>query len=65
MGRVIDLIYNAFVAVQADGTLIIDYNFMMGIFSDLQQEFPEFNTSMTWYFEEKECNSIGIRGWYQ
>ncbi len=32
---------------------------MMGIFLDLQQELPEFNTYMTWYFEEKECNSIG------
>ena len=32
---------------------------MMGIFLDLQQELPEFNTYITWYFEEKECNSIG------
>jgi hypothetical protein len=59
MGRVIDLVYDAFVALQADGSLIINYDFMMGIFSDLQQELPEFNTYMTWYFEEKECNSIG------
>jgi hypothetical protein len=55
----INLIYNAFVAIQADGSLIIDYNFMMFIFLDLQQDLPEFNTYMTWYFEEKECNSIG------
>ena len=26
MGRVIDLIYDAFVAIQADGTLVIDYD---------------------------------------
>ena len=59
MGRVIDLVYDAFVAIQADGTLILNYNFMMGIFGDLQTELPEFNTYMTWYFEEKENNLIG------
>jgi hypothetical protein len=58
MGRVIDLVYHAFVAIQADGLLILDYNFMMEIFVDLQRELPEFNTNMTWYFEEKECNPI-------
>jgi hypothetical protein len=59
MGRVIDLIYEAFVAIQSDGSLILDYDFMMGIFADLQKEMPEFNTYMTWFFEEKECNTIG------
>jgi hypothetical protein len=34
MGRVIDLVYDAFVAIQADGTLILNYDFMMGIFGD-------------------------------
>ena len=58
VGQVIDLIYVAFVAIQADGTLIIDYDFMMEISSDLQQELPEFNAYMTWYLEAKECNSI-------
>jgi hypothetical protein len=59
MGRVIDLVYNAFVAIQADDSLILDYDFMMGIFGELQSELLEFNTYMTWYFEEKECNPIG------
>ena len=59
MGRVIDLVYNAFVAIQADGSLILDYDFMMGIFGELTHELPEFNTYMTWYFEEKESNPIG------
>ena len=58
MGRVIDLIYDAFTAIQSDGSLILDYDFMMGIFADLQKETPEFNTYMTWFFEEKECNTI-------
>jgi hypothetical protein len=32
---------------------------MMGIFGELQTELPEFETYMTWYFKEKECNPIG------
>ena len=59
IGRVIDLVYDEFVNIQADGTLIINYDFMMGIFGELQTELPEFNTYMTWYFEEKENNLIG------
>ena len=59
MGRVIDLVYDACVAIQADGSLILDYDFMMGIFGELKHELPEFNTYMTWYFEEKESNPIG------
>jgi hypothetical protein len=47
MEQVINLIYDAFVAIQADGSLIIDYDFMMGIFEELQSELPEFNTYMT------------------
>ena len=54
MGRVIDLIYDAFVAIQSDGSLILDYDFMMGIFADLQKEMPEFNTYMAWFLKEKE-----------
>ncbi len=59
MERVIDLIYDAFIEIQSDGSLILGYVFMMGIFADLQKEVPEFNTYMTWFFEEKECNTIG------
>jgi hypothetical protein len=58
-GRVIDLVYNAFVAIQADGLLILDYDFMMGICVVFQKELQDLNTYMTWYFKEKECNSIG------
>ncbi len=58
MGKVIDLIYDAFIAIQSDGSLILDYDFMIGIFADLQKEMHEFNTYMTWFFEEKECNTI-------
>ncbi len=65
MGRVINLVYNAFVAMQADGSLILKCNFMMSIFADLQKELPEFNTCMTWFVEEKECNTIGSSSKHQ
>jgi hypothetical protein len=65
MGRVINLVCNAIVAIQADGSLILKYNFMMSIFADLQKELQEFNTFMTWYFEEKECNTIGSSSKHQ
>jgi len=47
MGRVIDLVYDEFVNIQADGTLIINYDFMMPIFGELQTELPEFNTPVS------------------
>jgi hypothetical protein len=59
MGRVIDLVYDAFVAILSDGSLILDYDFMMDTFADLQKKMSEFNTYMTWFFKEKECNTIG------
>ncbi len=59
MGRVINLVYDAFVAIQANGSLILDYDFVIGIFGQLQSELPEFNTYMTWHFEERECIPIG------
>lgn len=59
MGRAINLVYDSFVSIQANGSLILDYDFMMCIFGELQHELPEFNTYMTWYFKEQESNSIG------
>ena len=47
MGQVIDLVYDAFVNIQVDGTLILNYDFMMGIFGELQTELPEFNTPVS------------------
>ncbi len=58
MGRIIDLVYNAFVAIQADGSLILDYDFMMGIFGELKHELPEFNTYMTWYLRRRKATLL-------
>ena len=59
MGRAVDLLYSACHEFRDNGELFLDYDFMMGIFADLQKEIPEFNTYMTWFFNKKECNTIG------
>ena len=42
MGKAIDLLYEAFVKIEADGSLILDHGFMMNKFSTLYKEMPEF-----------------------
>ncbi len=59
MGRAVDLIYNAFVEVELDGELMLDEDFIIGIFSPLYKELPEFNGYLKYFFEEKESNVIG------
>ena len=59
MGRAVDLMYNAFVEVESDGELMLDEDFIMGIFSPLYKELPEFNGYLEYFFEEKESNVIG------
>ncbi len=59
MGRAVDLMYNAFVEVELDGELMLDEDFIMGIFSPLYEELPEFNGYLEYFFEEKESNVIG------
>ncbi len=59
MGRAVDLMYNAFVEVESDGELMLNEDFIMGIFSPLYEELPEFNGYLEYFFEEKESNVIG------
>ncbi len=40
MGRAVDLMYNAFVEVESDGELMLDEDFIMGIFAQLYEELP-------------------------
>ena len=40
MGKAIDLLYEAFVKIEADGLLILDHEFMMNIFSPLYEQLP-------------------------
>jgi hypothetical protein len=59
MGRAVDLMYNAFVEVESDGELMLNEDFIMGIFLPLYDELPEFNGYLEYFFEEKESNVIG------
>ena len=60
MGRAVDLMYNAFVEVESDGELMLDEDFRMNILSPLYAELPELKEYLTYYFEEKESNVIGL-----
>ena len=59
MGRALDLIYHAFVKIQADGSLLLIYDFIMNIFSPLYDELPELKDYLDFHLEEKEGNVIG------
>ena len=59
MRRVIVLMCDAFLEVELNGELMLDEDFIMGIFSPLYVELPEFEQYLTYFFEEKESNVIG------
>lgn len=61
MPRSLDLAYQAFIAIQADGDKFLDEEFMMNIFQPLYQDVPELEEYLTYYFEEKESNHVGTR----
>ena len=61
MGKAIDLLYEAFVQIEADGLLILDHEFMMNIFSPLYGQVPEFKKDFDYLLEEKEGNAIGSK----
>ena len=57
-GNAVDLLYEAFVKIEADGSLILDHEFMMNIFSPLYEQLPEFKKDFDCLLEEKEGNRI-------
>lgn len=59
MGRVIDILYNAFDEIKDCGELFLDLDFMMNIFSTLYEQLPEFKEYLDYFFEQKETNVIG------
>ena len=61
MGKAIDLLYEAFVKIEADGSLILDHDFMMKIFSPLYEQLPEFKKDFDYLLEEKQGNNIGSK----
>ncbi len=59
MGRVIDLLHDAMLKVQSNGALLLEYDFMMNIFSPLCAELPKFDYYLGFYLEEKQGNIVG------
>ena len=59
MGRAITLLHDAFVDIQSDGSLLLEPDFIMNIFSPLYEEIPPLKQYLDYHFEEKEGNVIG------
>ena len=59
MGCAIDLLHSAFVKIQSDGALLLDYDFVMKIFCPIYSDLPEFEEYISYYFENKEGNIVG------
>jgi hypothetical protein len=59
MSRVINIIHNFAKELLADGSKLLDDDFMLNLFSPLYEELPELEQYMTYYMEEKECNIMG------
>ena len=59
MGRVIDLLHDAMLKVQSDGSILLHYDFIMNIFSPLRSRLPEFDQYLDFYVEEKQGNVVG------
>ena len=51
MGKAIDLLYEAFVKIEADDSLILDHEFMMNIFSPLYEQLMEFKKYFDYLLE--------------
>jgi hypothetical protein len=59
VGCAIDLLHSAFVKIQSDGALLLDYDFVMKIFCPIYSDLPEFEEYISYYFENKEGNIFG------
>jgi hypothetical protein len=59
MGRAITLLHDFFVEIQSDGSLLLEQDFIMNIFSPLYKEIPPLKQYLDYHFEEKEGNVIG------
>ena len=58
MGKVVDILYRTMLEIVQDGSKAMDEEYMMNIFSPIEEELPEFKAYREWYFEEKESNLI-------
>ena len=60
MPRALDLMYNTFIEIQANGDKFLDEDFIMKIFKPLYTDLPELETYLTFYSEEKEATVVGL-----
>jgi len=58
-GRCADMLETALVPMEEDGYLLLDKEFMFGIFSELFGELPPFVTYLEYMFETKAMATIG------
>ena len=59
MGRAIALLHDVFVEIQSDGSLLLEQDFIMNIFSPLYNKIPPLKQYLDYHVEEKEGNVIG------
>ena len=55
----LDLMYNTFMEIQANGDKFLDEDFIMKIFEPFYTELPELEMYLTFDFEEKESSIVG------
>ena len=58
MGKVLDLMEISFESIVDDPKLILDEEFMMGIFSEISDKVDPFQEYLTYMFEEKLSPTI-------
>ena len=59
MELVVDSLEDALMLFQEDRKLFLDENFMMGIFSDIEDKVPQLNEYLLYIFEEKQTDTVG------
>ena len=59
MELVVDSLEDALMLIQEDRKLFLDENFMMGIFSDIEDKVPQLNEYLLYIFEEKQTDTVG------
>ena len=58
MGLMVDSLEDALMQIQEDPKLFLDENFMMGIFSDIEDKVPQLKEHLLYLFEEKQTDTI-------
>ena len=60
MGRAVNLMYDASVEVESNRELMLNEDYIMGIFAPLYHELPELEEYLAYFAEAKESNVVGL-----